>query len=619
MNRAPETRAAMGGPLRVMLQAMLQAATAITGLKSADLMTPPATSTPLTTLGTDYILNALVAEGLRHLFMVPGGLVDPFMPALARQDKLTPVIAAHEGGAVFMADGYARASGGFGAALGIGGPGACNMATAVATAKTDGSPVLVMTGEVPLDMEGRGVFQDASQATLDDTTVMAPLARLSKTVGSSKNLNHWFRHALTTMWSQPRGPVHLSLTHDTLTGECAADYVKVFGYFVGAEPLSVPAADAAFAQLADGNTTRIAFLAGAGVEHDTAAARLKMLAERWSIPVATTLRAKGAFPEDHELSLGVFGYAGSRHATNAILNGDLDCLIVLGSGFNERDTMHWTLRERTKAFMIHVNTDMDELTSNGGLGHVVPGSCRSFLDLMHDRAGVIAPVLEEGQARRRQWLADIKAGPRLYDVENCNRMTAPIHPATAISALRKLFPRNGSVLVDSGAHRAFAGHYWTAYEPRTYISATNLGPMGWAIPAAIGVQCAHLDRRVAVITGDGCMQMHGIEVQTAARYQLPIIYLVINNGALGNVWLRARQYGALPAELTSIRDHDWAGFARSLGAQGFTVRDPAELESTFERALAAGTTALIDVKADKDCPTPVYDFNAGTRAWSYHE
>jgi acetolactate synthase-1/2/3 large subunit len=409
------------------------------------------------------------------------------------------------------------------------------------------------------------------------------------------------------------------VTHDALTGECAADYVPVFGYFAGGEPLSVPAADAALAQLADRKPDRISFLAGAGVEHDVAAARLRMLAERWSIPVATTLRAKGVFPEDHALSLGVFGYAGSRHATNAILHSDLDCLIVLGSGFNERDTMHWTLRERPTALMIHVNTDMDELTANGDLGHVVPGSCRGFLDLMHDRADVIAPALQESQTRRRQWVADIKAGPRLYDIENCSRMTAPIHPATAIAALRKAFPRDGSVLVDSGAHRAFAGHYWTAYEPRTYISATNLGPMGWAIPAAIGVQCAQPDRRVAVITGDGCMQMHGMEVQTAARYQLPIIYLVINNGALGNVWLRARQYGALPAELTSIRDHDWAGFARSLGAQGFTVRDPADLEGTFEQALAAGTTALIDVKADKDCLTPVYDFNAGVRAWSYHE
>ena len=129
----------------------------------------PAIPTPL---GTDYLLNALAEEGLSHLFMVPGGLVDPFLPALARQSRLKPIVAAHEGGAVYMADGYARASGTFGAALGIGGPGCTNMATAVAAAKTDGSPVLVLTGEVPLDMEGRGEFQDASQATLDDTAVM---------------------------------------------------------------------------------------------------------------------------------------------------------------------------------------------------------------------------------------------------------------------------------------------------------------------------------------------------------------------------------------------------------------------------------------------------------------
>ena len=139
-----------------------------------------------TKLGTDFILDALVAEGLAYLFMVPGGLIDPFAPAPARQTKITPVIAAHEGGAVYMADGYASASARFGAALGIGRPGSCNMARAVAAAKSDSSPVLFMTGEVPVDLEDRGAFQDASQATVDDTAVMAPLPRLSKTVASAK-------------------------------------------------------------------------------------------------------------------------------------------------------------------------------------------------------------------------------------------------------------------------------------------------------------------------------------------------------------------------------------------------------------------------------------------------
>ncbi len=497
------------------------------------------------TLGTDYILNALADEGLSHLFMVPGGLVDPFLPALARQTRLKPVVAAHEGGAVYMADGYARASGTFGAALGIGGPGCCNMATAVAAAKTDASPVHGHdrrsagrdggAGRVPGRQPGdarRYVRDGAADAAVQD----------GRRQQESQSLVPPRPGDDVDAAPRPGPPL--------ADARCADRRMRRAGHARSAASSPALGPSAAIRRWPrsifwrTGRAAKIAILAGAGVEHDAAAARLKEIAERWSIPVATTLRAKGVFPEDHELSLGVFGYAGTRHATNAILDGDLDCLLVLGSGFNERDTMHWTVRERSKALMIHVNTDMDELTAHGDLGHVVPGSCHAFLDLMLERADLIGPALQAGVQPRRDWLTRIKSGPQLYDVENTSRPASPIHPATAIAALRKVFPRDGIVLVDSGAHRAFAGHYWRAYEPRTYISATNLGPMGWAIPAAIGVQCARPDRRVAVITGDGCMQMHGIEVQTAARYGLPVIFLVLNNGALGNVWLRARQYGA---------------------------------------------------------------------------
>jgi acetolactate synthase I/II/III large subunit len=115
------------------------------------------------------------------------------------------------------------------------------------------------------------------------------------------------------------------------------------------------------------------------------------------------------------------------------------------------------------------------------------------------------------------------------------------------------------------------------------------------------------------------MQMHAMEVQTAARYQLPIVYAVLNNSALGNVWLRAHEFGPVPSQLTSIPDHDWAAFGRALGAEGLTVTDPAQLENTFRQALAVNCTVVIDVKTDKNCPTPVYDFKVGAKAWSYHE
>jgi acetolactate synthase I/II/III large subunit len=186
-------------------------------------------------------------------------------------------------------------------------------------------------------------------------------------------------------------------------------------------------------------TKRITILAGAGVEHDSAAGELRAAAERWSIPVATTLRAKGVFPEDHELSLGVFGYAGTRHATAALLDPELEFLLILGSGLNERDTMHWTLRQRSKSRRIHVNTDMWEITSHGKPDHAVSGSCRAFLELLGNAAGAPAAGLSEGAAERQSFIAKVKAGPRFYDIENCQRPTKPIHPAAAIAALRAVF------------------------------------------------------------------------------------------------------------------------------------------------------------------------------------
>ena len=239
---------------------------------------------------------------------------------------------------------------------------------------------------------------------------MKPLTRLSTTVASARNLNHWLRHGLTAMLSQPSGPVHLSLTHDTLTADCAAEYVPVSDFFQRVAPLSQEAAIHALDLLA--GAKRIAILAGAGVEHDSAAVELKAAAERWSIPVATTLRAKGIFPEDHELSLGVFGYAGTRHATAALFDPELEFLLILGSGLNERDTMHWTLRQKSKSKRIHVNTDMWEITSHGEADHAVPGSCRAFLQLLGNVTGAPAAALSESAAERQLFLAKMKAGPR---------------------------------------------------------------------------------------------------------------------------------------------------------------------------------------------------------------
>lgn len=567
-------------------------------------------------LGTDFILKALAAEGLDHLFMVPGGLVDPFLPALGRQSALKPIVAAQEGGAAYMADGYARARGGLGAALCIGGPGLANTVTAVATARTDGSPLLLISGEVATGIEGRGMFQDASAETLDDVSVMKPVTRLSTSIDSPENLPHLFRHGVLAAQTEPCAPVHLSIPHDAQIAAITADYAAMPQSLIHSGMLAHGSAAASLVHFTQ-DAKRIVILAGAGIEHAEAASRLRTFAEAYSIPVATTLRAKGLFPEDHELSLGVFGYAGTHHARMAILDTPPDLLIVLGSGLNERDTMNWTLN-LAPARTIIVNLDVTAMADHVR-GTPVRGDAGAYLDYLASEKNAIAPALNATQAARRAWLHDIRSKPRLQDPENCASDAVPLHPARVIASLRKVFPRDGILLVDSGAHRAFAGHYWESYAPRTYISATNLGPMGWAIPAASGVQCARPNQRVAVITGDGCMHMQGIEVATAARYQLPVIFVVINNAALGNVWLRAHNEGPVPAELTSLPDLDWAGFGRSVGANGVTVKEPQELDAAFAQALANKGPTVIDVKANKIYGTPVADWAAALAQYSYHE
>lgn len=571
--------------------------------------------------GTDFILHALAAEGIDHLFMVPGGLVDPFLPALGRQTGLTPIVAAQEGGAVYMADGYARASGKFGAALCIGGPGFTNTVTAVATAQSDGSPVLLLSGEVATLVEGLGMFQDASPQTIDDVTIMKPIVRYSSSIDNPKNLPHLFKHAMLQLRTKPCGPVHLSVPIDSQIGELSAGYERIDPALADAVPLSLPAAEAALRHFKDSGDGRppvkIAILAGAGVEHAHAAGALRRFAELWRIPVATTLRAKGVFPEDHALSLGVFGYAGTHHSRIALLDAPPDLLIVLASGLNERDTMHWAL-QLAPSRSICVNLAPASIGGHSEGGGIV-GDCGAFLDYLLGRTEALRPSLEPTAEARAAWVSGVRATPRLQDPEHLASDAVPIHPARVIAELRRALPRDGVLLVDSGAHRAFAGHYWEAYEPRTYISATNLGPMGWAIPAAAGVQCAQPQRRVAVITGDGCMRMNGIEVATAARYGLPIVFVVINNAALGNVWLRAHTLGPVPDKLTCLPDHDWASFARALGGRGETVRAPADLASAFGRAFDGAGPCVIDVKCDKTAATPVKDWASALAAYSYHE
>ena len=569
---------------------------------------------------TQYFLEAFRAEGLSHVFLVPGGLLDPFLPALPSTAGITPIVAAHEGGACCMADGYARASGRFGVCFAIGGPGVTNLVTAAACASTDGSPVLVVSGQVPTEWEGRGGFQDSSPAALDDVDVLRPVTVASLAVESCHLVHHHLRSALTRMLAGGRGPAHLSLPTDIQKADVKAPWTPLDASLYEPRHLDRGAVERVWQILAPVDASfrpsRIAVLAGAGIEKSGAAAELRTFAERFDVPVATTLRAKGALPEDHPLSLGIFGYAGHRHAIEAILSREVEVLLVLGSGLSQRDTLYWDQKMLPSRALIHVDIDTSVPGRTWPAEVPVAGDCGEFLrGLMQWRPEQIA-ALEQTRAARQAWLAKIRAsGSRYYDQENTTSAAVPIHPARVAAEMRKAMPRETVLVVDSGAHRAFFGHYWEAYEPRGYISATNLGPMGWAIPAGVGAKLARPERPTVVITGDGCMLMHGLEIQTAARFGAAVIFVVINNSALGNVWLRARQLGPGPMALTELPTHDWAAIARGLGLQAATVTNPGELTPAFKAALAAKGPYLLDIKCERAAATPVTPYSQAKKEW----
>jgi acetolactate synthase I/II/III large subunit len=565
---------------------------------------------------SDYIIAAIRDQGVTHCFMDPGGLNDAFMEPMTGTDGLRTVVTAFEGGAAYMAAGHARASAGLGVCFGIGGPGVLNMTTALAAARADRTPVLAVSGEVPTSWEGIGGFQDASGAALDDIGALRPVTGMSESVSSAAVLPHHLRQAVSHALSR-REPVHLSVPVDVQAAETAAEWAPVPRALSSPRHLDADALrDAAALFAGDGGARTAVLLVGPGVEHAGCSRELLTLAERYDLPVATTLAAKGAIPEEHPLALGVFGYGGSRWATEAILSDEVEVLVVIGSGLSQRDTLQWNRRMLPSRALVHIESDPLLIGRTWPSEAPVVGSPAAALEWLLALEGAAAAGLEAGRAQRRSFLEGVRArGPRRYGEEDCASDAVPMHPARVVDALRAAVPADTVLCVDSGAHRAWFAEYWDVRVPGTHLSLTNLGPMGGAIPMGIGAKLARPERPMVIATGDGCMLMHGMELHTAAREDVPVIVALMNNGSYGNIWYRAHAMGPGPESLTDISGIDWVGFARALGGDGETVTDPADVAAAARRGLEVGGPYLLDLRIDKAYPTPIAPWRVAVKEW----
>ena len=554
--------------------------------------------------GAEYLLKVFEKEGVKHVFLVPGMHVDPLVSAFQHFPHMQAVIACHEEGATFMADGYAKVSGKFGVAAGIAGPGITNMVTAIACAHSDKTPLFIITGETDETWEGRGAFQDGSLGGINDSAIVAPVTMKQLRAYNPAVLAPSIDMLMRTMLNgSTRGPVHFAFARALQLQEVSIQS-RTLPYLSEPRLVDRKACESSW-ELFKG-AKKIAILAGGGAQHSNATEELVRFAEQYEIPVATTLSAKSVFPEDHRLSLGVLGWYGNPYAFNTLLSKEIDVLIVLGSQLNQVDTAKWSSDLIPKKAMI-----INDISESNYYGNYFPdlfvlGDISEYLRVLNEAPKEKKAILLGEVSERKKWMEQIhQTGPNYYDLENLNSDIVPIHPARVMHELEKAMPHNTILFSGEGASSFIASHYWKCRGPRQHFTQVKyISSMGWSICAAIGGKLAKPEVPVVAIIGDASMLMHGLEIQTAARYQAAVIFVVMNNGAHGNPQLRAKKAGLFEENTLKLPIHDWAKIAEGLGVTGITVDQPVELAPAFEKALSLNKPVLLDIRTG-NYPTPV--------------
>ena len=551
------------------------------------------------TKAAEYLIDALADAGVRYIFGVIGGTVFPFFTAtIGRRAEI--VMTKHEAGAAFMADGYARASGGLGACVSTSGPGATNLITGVAAAFADSIPIAVFTGQVATKSFGRGALQESSSEGIDIVDVFKQVTRYSSLVFRADRLPAIWHKALRIALSGRPGPVHLSLPPD-VQEQLIEKPTKVAPTINRLRTFDRAAIKKAALHLL--RARRPAILAGHGSILSGASDEIRAIAETLDIPVATTPKGKGTFPEDHRLSLGPFGYSGSPLAEWYLLESGVDVLLAVGTSLSEWGTLGWNRHLQPSEALLQIDIDPYEVGKNYTATVPLIGDAKAGLtELSYE--------IRRQQQRYLHWrrgngkLEPPSDRPRFLNAASMHSEAVPIKPQRLMRDLQESVPRDALVFVDGGANRSWAIHYWQSLHPRTFFCATGMASMGFGVAGAIGGKFAAPDRVVISICGDGGFLMNGMEVSTAVHYRKQVIWVVLNDAGYGMARHALRMLG-LPDVATRYPRVDCARVAEGLGAQAFHIREPGQINPGFMQAIVeSGLPTVLDVEIDPDEMAP---------------
>lgn len=539
--------------------------------------------------GARMLLECLHRVGVIDMFGYPGGAVIPIYDEIYSFDKIKHYFARHEQGAVHAADGYARVSGKVGVCLATSGPGATNLVTGIMTAHMDSVPLLAITGQVRSNLLGRDAFQET-----DIVGITVPITKGNYLVQNIKDIPRIIKEAYFIASTGRPGPVLVDIPNDIQQQEISyEEFNKLFdkevqleGYdptYVG-HPVQIKRALSLIKK-----AKKPLIIAGAGVMKSGASKELFELANKMDMPVTTTLLGLGAFPENHELSLGMLGMHGTVPANYATDEADL--VIAAGIRFDDRIAGNPSkFCERAK--LIHIDIDPAEIDKNK----------KADVPIVGDLKNVLSEINKELEPQEhKEWTDKVKEWKKEYPLAHRDVGKDKLLPQEVLKAINDILDGDTIIVTDVGQHQMWAAQYMTYKNANSIVTSGGAGTMGFGVPAAIGAQVGARDKKVVLIVGDGGFQMTLEEIMMIRQYNLPVKVVIINNSFLGMVrqWqelFKDRRYSFVDLECNP----DFVKIADAYGIKSERLKTKADLENKLKDLILSDEGVILDCIVERE-------------------
>ena len=535
---------------------------------------------------SDILLKVLAANGVRHIFGIPGDAINDVTDAIRRQDEIKFIQVRHEEAGAFAASAQAKLTGKLAACMGTAGPGAIHLLNGLYDARLDHAPVIAITGQVETGHMGTEYHQEVHLERL-----FSDVAVYSQTVVSEEQVPRVFMEACHAAIVH-QGVAHISLPTNLSGCKASKKFPQKLSATYAAQIIPDPK-DCDAATVLINQAERIVILAGVGCQG--AREELLTFAETINAPIIRTLKAKHIIDDEHPFCIGGLGLLGAKSAVQAIKECDL--LIMVGTDFPYEDFYPSSAR------VIQIDIDALQIGKRHPVDVGLVGQTREALNTLVGKVNSPRDDMFLKSCRKRMQENLVSE----QELEQSNDV--PIAPPRIMAELAKVATHDAIFVCDTGTVTAWSARHLRLRDQQKYILSGGLASMAFALPGAIGAQLAYPERRVFALAGDGGFTMLMGDFITAVKYQLPIIFIVLNNRKLAFITMEQEAKG-LPDWGTDLENPDFAAVAQACGGLGFSVKRPEELEPALIKALKANRPCLLDIEVDPNALIKPPEINA---------